>query len=292
MTTPLYSDLVSDINNRLVDLTGAFGPPDSTLARAVSHALLAPGKRLRPIITMLLASNDPDKNRAALDAGCACEMVHAASLILDDLPAMDDAMLRRGVPCVHVAFSESVAILAATALLNQAYSVIARLPDISAEKRIELVGLMTDAIGVGGLIGGQQADLQHDEETGRQEILSRYERKTGSLFEFSVMAGAIIRGMNENERNALKTVSHHLGIAFQVHDDLLDATADITETKKDCGKDLDKTTYLASKTPDEIRQRMMNRKGDAMSALSKVPVEEAFHHLIAEQFDLAISRAR
>lgn len=287
----LYAPLVTKIDARLARLASPLMSSDNELARAVEYSLLAPGKRLRPLLTLLIANGETSVGDIALDIGCACEMVHAASLILDDLPSMDDAAVRRGRACTHIQFSESTAILAATALLNEAYAVVAHQEGLSAVQKVELIQQLTSAIGAAGLIGGQFEDLTNCEDADRQAIIARYVKKTGALFEFSIIAGAILRGLDEQARDSLKTVSRHLGLAFQIHDDLLDLNATTVETQKDCGKDANKKTYVSAKSPSEIREKIIWRKDNALSALSAAGVVGGLEILIAEQFDLAIERA-
>ena len=148
-------------------------------------------------------------------------MVHAASLILDDLPCMDDADLRRNQPTTHIAFDESTAILTATALLNRAFGALSRLEQVTPERRIEMIDLLSYAVGSKGLIAGQMADLANtDQGTSIAEIERLNTLKTGALFDFSVDAAAILSGMRASQRDALKDFSYHLGLAFQLLDDL------------------------------------------------------------------------
>ena len=197
------------------------------LHEAQRHALLSPGKRFRPLLCVFVAKgaglNSSDSLNAAIDLGCACEMVHAASLILDDLPCMDDADLRRNQPTTHKAFDESTAILSATALLNRAFGVVARLGKISAEQRVEIIDLLSYAVGSKGLIAGQMADLSNTDHTASIAEIERLNTlKTGALFDFSVEAAAILADVTAAKRAALKDFSHHLGLAFQLMDDVKD----------------------------------------------------------------------
>lgn len=261
----------------------------SELNQAMRLALLSPGKRLRPLLTILIASSNTANTKAAVDVGCACEMLHTASLIFDDLPSMDNAELRRGEPCIHVVFSESTAILAAIALMNKAYEVIADIEELSAENRIAIIQQLSKAVGVNGLVGGQFHDLQTT-ECNRQDILIRYMKKTSALFEFSVMAGAILSGMDKTRREALKTVSHHLGIAFQINDDLLDMYASTKEIQKDCGQDDDKMTYISGRSSNDIKNDILKGRDHALAALATVGSGDLLHRVVAEQFDKAIER--
>jgi len=288
LSSKVCREFVAQINNRL-EYHCETENSQSELDDAIRTSLMSPGKRLRPLLTVLIASSDDNAIDAAVDVGCACEMLHTASLILDDLPSMDDAMVRRGKICTHIEFTESTAILSATALMNKSYEVIAKTENLSAKTRVKLIKLLSQAVGTSGLIGGQFHDLEQ-EDCNRQEILLRYLKKTSALFEFSVMAGAILSGMNKERREALKTVSHHLGIAFQINDDLLDLYASQAETNKDCGQDQDKMTYISMRSSKDIKKDILQGRDHALAALSTANSGDMLQRVIAEQFDRAIER--
>ncbi len=173
-------------------------------------------------------------------------MVHAASLILDDLPCMDDAALRRNQPTTHIAFDESTAILTATALLNRAYGVLARLDAVDAVRRVEIMDLLSYAVGSKGLIAGQMADLANTDQSATVAEIERLNTlKTGALFDFSVESAAILAGLRASQRAALKDFSHHLGLAFQLLDDVKDAVMTNAAAEKSVGRDIGKATILA-----------------------------------------------
>ena len=156
----LVEDLRAAVNGRLDALVPAGSRGPQRVNEAVRYALLAPGKRIRPLLTILAAMDFGAPVSDALDVACATEMVHTASLVLDDLPCMDDARLRRGQPTVHMRFDESTAILAAIALLNQAFATVTRTTRLSAETRLALVERLSAAVGFDGLVTGQENDLQ------------------------------------------------------------------------------------------------------------------------------------
>ena len=196
------------------------------LTAAMRHAVLAPGKRLRPLLTLLAARCLDGSETTALDPACAVEMVHAASLVLDDLPCMDDAPLRRGLPSTHARFGEDVAVLAAVALLNQAYAVIARAPGVGEGARLRMITALTDAVGVGGLVGGQEEDLRGELGASLSALRDVHHRKTGVLFMAAVEIGARSAGAEEPVVTALKRFAAELGLAFQALDDLDDGAED------------------------------------------------------------------
>jgi len=238
------------------------------LHEAQRHALLSPGKRFRPLLCVFVAKGTGFDGEASVDVGCVAEMVHAASLILDDLPCMDDAELRRNQPTTHIAFDESTAILTATALLNRAFGVLSRLKHIDAGKRIELVDLLSYAVGSKGLIAGQMADLANtDSDVTIAEIERLNTLKTGALFDFSVEGAAVLAGSGAARRAALKDFSYHLGLAFQLMDDVKDTLMNETEAKKSVGRDVGKATILALTGSDTALERLSGYIDSAKSAL-------------------------
>jgi len=214
------------IETRLATIVPTAQTWPARLHEAQRHALLSPGKRFRPLLCVFVAKGAGFDGEAAIDVGCVAEMVHAASLILDDLPCMDDADLRRNQPTTHIAFDESTAILTATALLNRAFGVLSRLKHVDAEKRIELVDLLSYAVGSKGLIAGQMADLANsDLNASIAEIERLNTLKTGGA--------------------ALKDFSYHLGLAFQLMDDVKDTIMSDEQAEKSVGRDVGKATILA-----------------------------------------------
>jgi len=210
----------------------------------MAYSLHAPSKRVRPVLTMLAAEICGGSAARAVAAGAAIEMVHTASLILDDLPSMDNAELRRGRPSNHVAFGEAIAILAAFGLLNFAFGTIARAyePPMPAK----LSALLADAVGVDGLIGGQAADLLATDQEIGFDLLERIHRgKTGALFNASAVAGALTAGADATSIASLSAFAKNLGLAFQIIDDLLDVEGDPAATGKAVKKDARKTTFVS-----------------------------------------------
>ena len=244
------------------------------LHEAQRHALLSPGKRFRPLLCVFIAQGGGIKDGADLDAaittGCVAEMVHAASLILDDLPCMDDADLRRNQPTTHIAFDESTAILTATALLNRAFGALSRLEQVTPERRIEMIDLLSYAVGSKGLIAGQMADLANtDQGTSIAEIERLNTLKTGALFDFSVDAAAILSGMRASQRDALKDFSYHLGLAFQLLDDVKDAVMNAAQAEKSVNRDVGKATILAVAGSTASRKKLSEYLSHAKAALER-----------------------
>jgi farnesyl diphosphate synthase len=221
-------------------------PPDGDEARlfeAMRYASMGGGKRLRGFLVLEGAAQFSVAREAALRVAGAIEMLHAYSLVHDDLPCMDDDDLRRGKPTVHRAFDEATAVLAGDALQTQAFLVLSE-PDTHPDPavRAELCRALARAAGARGMCGGQMLDMLAEEagrpleeaEIGRLQLL-----KTGKLIEFSAEAGAILGKAPIQLRHALSAYGRDLGAAFQIADDVLDATASAEETGKRTGKDAD-----------------------------------------------------
>jgi geranylgeranyl pyrophosphate synthase len=237
------------------------------LHRAMAHAVFAGGKRIRPVLARLAnraAGSDPN---AITEAACALELIHTYSLIHDDLPAFDDDVLRRGKPTVHVAFDEATAILAGDALLTEGLLVLARYPVGSAwaARRADAVELVAEAVSARGMVGGQMEDLEATgqvEETREEDPKLRLERihraKTGCLLAASVELGAILAGVSGGDRRAFADFGAGLGLAFQIADDILDATATAEDLGKSPGKDAEagKLTYVTLYGLDNARARL------------------------------------
>jgi geranylgeranyl diphosphate synthase, type II len=219
------------------------GPADR-VQEAMAYTLHAPSKRIRPVLTLLTAELCGGTVPAALPAACAMEMVHASSLILDDLPAMDAAVIRRGKPANHVVFGEAIAILAAFGLLGGAFSTIARAYEPPLAARVS--ALLSDAVGAEGLIGGQAADLLATDQQITFEMLERIHRgKTGALFSAAASSGALTAGAAGDSIVALQAFAKNLGLAFQIIDDLLDIEGDPAITGKPIREDVKKTTFVS-----------------------------------------------
>ncbi|MGB3627106.1 MAG: polyprenyl synthetase family protein [Henriciella sp.] len=202
--------------------------PEADLMRAMRHAALANGKRMRPFYIIETGALFEADETALLRAAAALECVHTYSLVHDDLPCMDDDDLRRGQPTVHKAFGEATAVLAGDALLTLAFKILAN-EDTHSDPaiRLKLVERLADAAGARGMVGGQMIDMLEDESPRDLNTITRMQRmKTGALISYSVEAAGIIGGASENARHALAGFAQDLGLAYQIADDLLDATGD------------------------------------------------------------------
>jgi farnesyl diphosphate synthase len=228
-----------DVDATLEQLLPARRDPESRLMDAVRYATLSGGKRIRPFLVMSSAALFGVSKPFALRVASAIEMVHCYSLIHDDLPAMDNDDLRRGLPTCHVKFDEATAILAGDALLARAFEVIAdpaTHPD--ARVRSDLVGELANAAGADGMVGGQMLDLLAAKVQLEMAEITRMQRmKTGALIAFSCEAGAVLGKSSDSARHALRAYAHDLGLAFQIVDDLLDVEGNDDEVGKRTHKD-------------------------------------------------------
>jgi farnesyl diphosphate synthase len=249
VTETLWSDSVSvgDASAMTANLTDAVldrllaAPPglEARVYDAMRYSALAPGKRLRPLLVLASARLFGVARRSALQVAAAIEMVHAYSLIHDDLPAMDDSDLRRGRPTCHKEFDEATAVLAGDGLLTMAFEVLAH-PDTHGDSavRCALVAALAAAAGAAGMVGGQMIDLIAEKQTLNIGAITRLQRmKTGALIAFSCEAGAVLAKAASEQRTALRGYAHDLGLAFQIADDLLDVEGSAAETGKPVGAD-------------------------------------------------------
>lgn len=241
-------------------------PPEDaapeTIHRAMRYSLFAGGKRIRPILCLEAARAVAGDALCGERAACALELVHTYSLIHDDLPALDNDDFRRGRPTCHKKFGEAMAILAGDGLLTLAFQVL---------DDIRLVGELAAAAGtVGGMIGGQVADLEGEKQTPTAELLESIHRaKTGALLRASVRMGAIAAGANQAELDALTCYGMHMGLAFQIVDDLLDVEQSSEALGKTAGKDAQqqKITFPAVYGLDESHRMAEQERIGARAAL-------------------------
>jgi geranylgeranyl diphosphate synthase type II len=243
------------------------------LVEAVRYTLLGGGKRIRPIALLAACESVGGSSERALPYACAIEMVHAYSLIHDDLPAMDNDTLRRGKPTNHVVFGEGLAILAGDALLTEAFHVLVEgaARDPQPRRALRAVREIAEAAGARGMVGGQAADLAA--EGGALDLATVefiHVRKTGSLLLAAVRTGAVVGGANAAALKRLTRYGECLGLAFQIADDILDAEAPTALTGKEPGRDgaRHKVTFPAVLGLPAAKQRARELLGQALTALS------------------------
>ena len=221
---------------------------DETLLKSMLYSIDAGGKRLRPLLLLATMAGFNQKiTLGAYQTAAALEMIHTYSLIHDDLPAMDNDELRRGIPTNHIKFGAGMATLAGDGLLTEAFHLLSR-AELSTELRLLLLQNLAKASGTVGMVAGQAADVQGEGKLlSLEEMAFVHQRKTGALFTFALTAGGLLAEQEESVVDLLQTLAQHLGLAFQIRDDLLDVTATKDELGKNVGHDatLNKSTYPA-----------------------------------------------
>ncbi|MBU8684212.1 polyprenyl synthetase family protein [Bacillus haynesii] len=264
----------------------------SILKESMLYSLEAGGKRLRPILVLALLHAYGKDEEAGIPVGCAVEMIHTYSLIHDDLPCMDDDDLRRGKPTNHKIYGEATAILAGDALLTESFKMItANMPShVSAEKRIRLVNELISAAGAEGMVGGQILDMEAESKSVSLDELQRiHEGKTAKLLSFSVIAGAILADASEKEIEKLREFSHHIGIGFQIRDDILDLEGSEDKIGKRIGSDATngKSTYPSLLSLEGANQKLDEHIEKAKQLISELPLEK---ELLYEFCDMIAAR--
>ncbi|MBN1570388.1 MAG: polyprenyl synthetase family protein [Acidobacteria bacterium] len=237
------------VDEYLMKLLPAEGMEPPTIHKAMRYSVFAGGKRVRPILVLASGESLNGDREVLLSLGAAIEMMHTYSLIHDDLPALDNDDLRRGVPTCHKVFGEAMAILAGDALLTRCYEVLADLPRLSDTTRLSIIRDIAAATGtINGMIGGQVVDLESEGKPVNPRILEYlHSSKTGALLKACVRCGALAAGADERALNALTEFGSKIGLVFQIVDDILDITSSSEILGKTAGKDekAKKATYPA-----------------------------------------------
>lgn len=244
------------------------------LMSPMMYSLLNGGKRIRPVLLLwILAIQSMDDLKLGLNTAIALEMIHTYSLIHDDLPAMDNDDLRRGIPTNHKQFDEATAILAGDALLTDAFGMIVEDHLLNSEQKVQLVQLLSQAAGSVGMVAGQLKDMQAEQQVISLETLERiHYLKTGKLFIFAVQAAVIIAQLSEQEKNLLTTFATHFGTAFQIHNDIMDVIGSYETTGKQVHADdaLQKATYPSLLTLDGAKTALQTQIEQAQLALNQL----------------------
>lgn len=292
----------ADLGHYLADLQqviertlGAWVPAETaephSIHLAMRYSLFAGGKRIRPVLAIAAAHAVSDAPVGVENAAVTLELIHTYSLIHDDLPALDNDDLRRGRPTCHKIYGEAMAILAGDALLTLAFEVLGRLPHTPAEVRIRLVEELARASGtVDGMIGGQVNDIEGERKLPTARLLESIHRaKTGALIRASVRMGAIYGGATEEELKGLTEYGEHIGLAFQIVDDILDVEESSEALGKTAGKDQaqQKITFPAVHGLERSRQMAEEERVNAHLALR--PFDERAQRL-RQLADLVVHR--
>jgi geranylgeranyl pyrophosphate synthase len=263
------------------------------LSEAMRYSVLAGGKRLRPIL-VLAAADAANRERArdptplALPAACAVEFIHTYSLIHDDLPAMDNDVLRRGRPTLHVVYGEGIAILAGDALQAAAFELLAREPATSdaaiASRKLDALRVVADAAGASGMVGGQTIDLQaagqvagHALTLTPDTLRTMHLRKTGALIRAAAVSGALMGSADSAATDAITRWASEIGLAFQIVDDILDVEGEVSALGKTVGKDAagDKPTYPSLFGLDRARMMAAECADRARAILSEARLDHS-----------------
>ena len=267
--------------------------PASKLYKAMRYSVFNGGKRVRPALCFAAADAIGASNSNTAKVAAAVEMIHAYSLIHDDLPAMDDDDLRRGVPTCHIKFDEATAILAGDGLQSLAFKQLTELADLPASTNLKLIAILSDLAGCNGMVTGQAIDLA---STGKQlsadELDYMHNHKTGALIEASVVMGALATDQaTDTQIEALKQYSRAIGLAFQIQDDILDVESSTEELGKSQGSDSanDKATYTSILGIEKARSEakrlyqtsidtlsIFSTSADPLRALAKFIVHRSF----------------
>ncbi|AZV52913.1 polyprenyl synthetase family protein [Bacillus pumilus] len=262
------------------------------LKSSMLYSLKAGGKRLRPVLVLALLHAYGKNEEDGIPVGCAVEMIHTYSLIHDDLPCMDDDDLRRGIPTNHKVYGEATAVLAGDALLTESFRLITSQlsSSVSADKKLRIVEELVKSAGALGMVGGQFDDMEAEQkQVSLAELESIHARKTGKLLTFSVAAGAMLAGASDDDIEKLREFSYHIGIAFQIRDDILDLEGNEEKIGKRVGSDTanEKSTYPSLLTLSGAKEKLHEHITRAKEIVSNLQLEQQLLHDLC---DLIASR--
>lgn len=279
------------LENILKEKVSALNAP-SIIKESMLYSLEAGGKRIRPLLLFATLEAFGQNTKKGLLTAAAIEMIHTYSLIHDDLPSMDNDDLRRGKPTNHKVFGDAFAILAGDALLTYSFQIIAETPSdyAKAETKLKLIKEMAKAAGAEGMVGGQVADISgEDKSLSLKELEYIHIHKTGKLLQYSVMAGALLAEADENELRTLGQFAYHLGLAFQIRDDILDLEGTESVIGKPVGSDESnhKSTYPSLLTLDGAKEALHSHIEQAKAKLSDTCLNT---HILQEITDLIETR--
>lgn len=242
----LLVEEMASFENYLIETVKKYAHTSEGLLEAMTYSLSTGGKRFRPLLLLAAVKLGKGSMTDAFPVAAALEWIHTYSLIHDDLPAMDNDDYRRGKLTTHKAFNEATAILAGDALLTAAFNIILDQEDIPANKRVQLAKSLGEASGANGMVAGQMADIQGESVSLTfDDVVAIHKKKTGALIEFAVLAGSLIADMSVNASVSLHKYAEHLGLAYQIHNDLKDVVLTEDESGKQANRDqeLGKNTY-------------------------------------------------
>ncbi|NLV50641.1 MAG: polyprenyl synthetase family protein [Clostridiales bacterium] len=271
----------SMIDNRLEQL---FLDTSSGLSKAMRYSLLGGGKRIRPVLTLEFARLSGSAPTESIDVACSVELIHTYSLIHDDLPCMDNDDTRRNRPSNHIAFGEWKALLAGDALQSEAFGLLLNSP-LPPERLIKAAQILARASGIEGICAGQYLDLDYSSAAqGLDSVRKTHDLKTGALFRAACAMGCAAAGACTSEIEAAYEYGSHIGLAFQIRDDLLDAQSDEVPADKPAGSDYRNTrsTYVTVLGSNRCRMTIQEETSQAIKAVSSVFRDSGFLILLAE----------
>ena len=275
-----YDEYRRTAEQALTPMLQSLGAIPERLLEAMRYSLEAGGKRLRPVMLLAACDMAGGDMETALPFACAMEMIHTYSLIHDDLPAMDNDDLRRGKPTNHKVFGEGMAVLAGDGLLNAAAELMARAAlQFNDNRGIRALEIIMRHAGVTGMIAGQAADLDSEGEAPSEEMLTYiHSHKTADLLEAPMEAGLVLAGADEKACRLGRDYGYHLGLAFQMTDDLLDVTGDTALLGKKTGADAEqnKMTWVTLRSVEGTQKDAEEQAELAIRAVDRMPWEHAF----------------
>lgn len=272
------------IEETLQHILSELNAPES-LKSSMAYSINAGGKRIRPLLVLATLKDLEVNCDDALKVACAVELIHTYSLIHDDLPSMDNDDFRRGKLTNHKVYGEAVAVLAGDALQALAFETLTKLPDTSSQIALELVGLLAEASGAEGMVGGQVLDIEGEmKQLSLIELENVHLNKTGALLSFCIEAGAVLARIPFEEKEKLMIYAKNIGIAFQIQDDILDVTASTEELGKTAGSDetSEKMTYPALLGLENSKKRLDEHHQLAIESLAFLNNNESLLALLAE----------
>ena len=276
-----YGELIT--NHMVTAVESLTMPP--ILKEAMTYSLEAGGKRIRPILLLAAIRAFQKDPEIGLSTASALEMIHTYSLIHDDLPSMDDDDLRRGKPTNHKMYGEAMAILAGDGLLTYSFQLIAEDTALTSDMKVKLMSLLAKCAGPEGMVGGQVADIEGEhKQLTVKELENIHVHKTGKLLTFSVLAGGIISGASESDLSCLEQFAYHIGLAFQIQDDILDIEGSEEMIGKPVGSDESKhkSTYPSLLSIEGAKEKLHFHSDEALMALEQLSVDSSLLEEIAQ----------
>ena len=266
----VLNEKINIINEELSKYLPKTENPQKNIYDAMGYSLFAGGKRLRPVIMLLVCDMLGGKTEEVLPFACAMEMIHTYSLIHDDLPSMDNDDLRRGKPTNHKVFGEAMAILAGDALLNKAFEIVSSKTYKNPKNALRAISILSNSSGTEGMIGGQVIDIESENKSiSSDELLYLHSLKTGAIIRSSGVIGAVMSNAKDEEINAIDNFCYNLGIAFQIQDDLLDVLGNSELLGKNTGSDKEnkKTTFITLFGVEKAKNAVNDYTEKAISSL-------------------------